>query len=112
MGIQTTGKRNNRFRSSKKIRNFFTTGIPLIGEIFWSNVTAKSEFTYITVINFFVLVCYLLAGYVVFMVALLLGKLFFQMLIGMQRLEQHGEQYCNNQRKTYYEFILFHSSQR
>jgi hypothetical protein len=64
-------------------------------EIFLSNVTAKSEFTYITVINF--CVSYLLAA-TLLMVALFLWELFFQMLIGMQT-ETAGEQYVNNQRK-------------
>jgi hypothetical protein len=49
-GIQTAGKRNNRFRCSKKIRDFFTTGVQLIREIFWSNITAKGKFTNITMV--------------------------------------------------------------
>lgn len=50
MGVQTAGKRNNRFIYSKKIRDFFATGAQLIGEILWSNVTTQSKFANKTMI--------------------------------------------------------------
>jgi hypothetical protein len=80
----TNHQKNEITVSSKKIRDFFNTGIPLIGEIF-ENVTAKSEFTYITVINF----CCVLSPTGDIYGGILFGELFRPVLIGMQGLKQH-----------------------
>ena len=80
----------------------------LTRKIFGRNKTRKRKFTHITMVEIVVLVRNLVVSGVITVVALLFGKLAAQVANGIERLEQHREQYCSDQNRIYDGKPFFH----
>lgn len=100
MGIQASRKWNNGICCRKWTRKCFEVWVQFVGELDWWNIGPKCEMANFAILKIVVLMCYFRIAAIVFVVAFRLRKLFYEMIICMNWLQQYWEQYGYCQRKT------------